>query len=249
VHGGYIALIQILGTRTAELHRAFAQHADDPAFKPETATADDLTQWRQRVRADAATALDLLAQRIQKLPAHIAPAARALLDRRDQVLTRVDALRMPTGRVMKARHHGDYHLGQVLLSKNDFLITDFEGEPERTLEERRRKHSPLRDVAGLLRSFSYAAGAALARAATTPDEEAKLAPLAADWEAQTRAAFIGAYDQSARGAGLYENEQDLQSLIALFELEKALYELRYELNNRPDWVRWPLAGITRLVPA
>jgi maltose alpha-D-glucosyltransferase/alpha-amylase len=238
-----------LGTRTAELHRAFAQHADDPAFRAEPATTEDFTQWKQRVRADAAEALDLLAQRAAQLPQNVAPGARSLLERRDQVLARVDALPMPSGRVMKGRHHGDYHLGQVLLSKNDFLITDFEGEPERTLDERRRKHSPLRDAAGMLRSFSYAAGAALARAVTTPEDEARLTPLAAEWEAQTRAAFINAYDETARGAGLYETAKDLETLLAVFELEKALYELRYELNNRPDWVRWPLAGIMRLVPA
>jgi maltose alpha-D-glucosyltransferase/alpha-amylase len=156
---------------------------------------------------------------------------------------------MPTGTTLKTRHHGDYHLGQVLISKNDFIITDFEGEPARTLEERRRKHTPLRDVAGMMRSFSYAAGAALGRTVESPEEEAKLAPLAADWENEARNAFLTSYDETARPAGIYASESDLRSLLAIFELEKALYELRYELNNRPDWVRWPLAGITRLVAA
>ena len=247
VHGAYLALVQTLGLRTAELHRAFTHRTGDPAFDPEPASAQDFAQWKQRVREDAAVALDLLAQRLPQLPAAVGGDARSLLERRDQVLARIESLPLPTGAVGKARHHGDYHLGQVLVSKNDFLITDFEGEPERTLAERRRKHSPLRDAAGMLRSFSYAAGAALARAITTPEDEARLAPLAADWEAQTRAAFMSAYDQTARGAGLYVSEEDMRALVALFELEKALYELRYELNNRPDWVRWPLAGITRLV--
>jgi maltose alpha-D-glucosyltransferase/alpha-amylase len=101
----------------------------------------------------------------------------------------------------------------------------------------------------MLRSFSYAAGAALGNAVEAAEDEAKLAPLAADWEAQTRSVFLTAYDERARATGAYSKDADFRALIELFELEKALYELQYELNNRPDWVRWPLAGINRLVPA
>ena len=248
-HGAYLALVQTLGVRTGELHKAFVQSSGDPAFDPAPASAEDYAQWKRRVRDDAGVTLDLLAQRAAQLPASAVTDARALLERRAEVLARVDALPIPARPVLTARHHGDYHLGQVLLVKNDFLLTDFEGEPDRTLEERRRKHSPLRDVAGMLRSFGYAAGAALARAIAAPEDEDRLTPLAADWEAQTRATFIRAYDQTARGSGVYNDEADLSALLELFELEKALYELRYELNNRPDWVRWPLAGIMRLVPA
>jgi maltose alpha-D-glucosyltransferase/alpha-amylase len=248
-HGAYLALVQTLGLRTAELHAAFAMRTVDPAFAPEPATAEDYIEWKQRVREDATASLDLLAQRLDQLPAGIAPDARELSARRAQVLARIDALPMPAGSTLKTRHHGDYHLGQVLLSKNDFLITDFEGEPARSLEERRRKHSPLRDAAGMLRSFSYAAGTALGSAAESPEDEARLAPLAADWESQVRKVFLTAYDEKARAAGVYASDADFRALLELFELEKALYELRYELNNRPDWVRWPLAGIKRLVPA
>ena len=159
----------------------------------------------------------------------------------------MNALRPPEGRVIETRHHGDYHLGQVLISRNDFIITDFEGEPARPLEERRGKHSPVRDVAGMVRSFSYAAGAALARTVESPEDEAKLGPLAADWETKTRAMFLNAYDETARAAGLYANQADMRALLELFEIEKALYELGYELNHRPDWVRWPLAGLLRLL--
>jgi maltose alpha-D-glucosyltransferase / alpha-amylase len=249
VHGAYLALVQTLALRTAEMHAALAKPGGDAAFDPEPAAAEDYAEWRRRVREDAVTSLDLLAQRVEQLPASTASDAQALLERRQEVLARVDALPLPKGTVMKTRHHGDYHLGQVLLSKNDFYIIDFEGEPARSLEERRRKHSGLRDVAGMLRSFSYAAGAALAHTVQSPDEEAKLAPLAAEWERETRAAFLGTYDQTARRDGVYGDPADMRALLALFELEKALYELRYELNNRPDWVRWPLAGINRLVSA
>jgi maltose alpha-D-glucosyltransferase/alpha-amylase len=100
----------------------------------------------------------------------------------------------------------------------------------------------------MVRSFSYAAGAALGRTVESPEDEAKLGPLAADWETETRATFLSAYDEVARSAGLYAYEGDMRALLELFEIEKALYELRYELNNRPDWVRWPLAGILRLLP-
>jgi maltose alpha-D-glucosyltransferase/alpha-amylase len=248
VHGAYLALVQILGTRTAELHTAFALRTGDPAFEPEPAAAPDYAEWKERVKADAAAALDLLARSASALPAAIASEARALIARREQVLGHIDALPTPGGTILKTRHHGDYHLGQVLLAKNDFVITDFEGEPARPIEERRRKHSPLRDVAGMLRSFSYAAGAALGKAIEAPEDEAKLAPLAVDWEKQTRATFLAAYDETARAAGLYSSDADFRALLELFELEKALYELKYELNNRPEWVRWPLAGINRLVP-
>ena len=248
VHGAYLALIQTLGLRTGELHAAFARQTGDPAFDPETASAQDFTQWKRRAHEEAGAALELLSQRVSQLSPTVAAEAGALLARREPLLARIDALPTPAGRVLKARHHGDYHLGQVLLSRNDFIIIDFEGEPARTPEERRRKHSPLRDVAGMVRSFSYAAGAALGKAVHTPEDTARLAPLAADWEAQVRETYLQAYDNAARAAGLYANVSDMRALIALFELEKAFYELSYELNNRPDWVRWPIAGIARLVP-
>jgi maltose alpha-D-glucosyltransferase/alpha-amylase len=247
VHGAYLALIHTLGVRTAELHVAFARATTDPAFAPEPVTAQDYAHWTQRVRDDASASLELLARRIDSLSGVGAANGRVLLAAREQVLDRVNALRPPEGRVMRTRHHGDYHLGQVLISRNDFIITDFEGEPARPIEERRAKHSPIRDVAGMVRSFSYAAGAALARTVESPEDEAKLAPLAADWETKTRAMFLNAYDETARAAGLYSNQADMRALLELFEIEKALYELRYELNNRPDWVRWPVAGLQRLL--
>ena len=249
VHGAYLALVQTLGLRTAELHAAFARRTGDPAFDPEPARAEDYAEWRRHLHEDTAATFDLLQRRIEQLPASIAAEARGLLDRRDEVMARVDSLPTPSGPILKTRHHGDYHLGQVLISKNDFIITDFEGEPARPLEERRRKHTPLRDVAGMVRSFNYAAGAALDRAMESPDDETKLAPLAAAWESEARNAFLTAYDESVRRTGIYGVQSDMRTLLAMFELEKALYELRYELNNRPDWVRWPLAGIVRLVTA
>jgi maltose alpha-D-glucosyltransferase/alpha-amylase len=146
---------------------------------------------------------------------------------------------------LKLRIHGDYHLGQVLVKRNDFVIIDFEGEPGHTLEQRRAKHSPLRDVAGMLRSFSYVRHSALRNVAHNEAEGARLTPLARAWEAEVRDAFLAEYDAAAHEANLYGPEalQAGSGLLGLFELEKALYELRYELGNRPAWAGIPLQGI------
>jgi len=148
--------------------------------------------------------------------------------------------------MLKARYHGDYHLGQVLLDKLDFIITDFEGEPARGIEERRAKHSPLKDVAGMLRSFNYARWTALRQALEGHGDYARLAPHAEAWETGARSAFLGAYDMAVRDCGLYASFDEVRELLRLFELEKALYELRYEINNRPDWASIPLQGILAL---
>jgi maltose alpha-D-glucosyltransferase/alpha-amylase len=149
----------------------------------------------------------------------------------------------------KTRLHGDMHLGQVLIRRDDFVLIDFEGEPQRSFEERRRKHSALRDVAGLLRSFDYARHTALRQMAASPAELERLAPLARRWERQVREAFVAEYGEVAIGGGLYADAAGfaaVQPLLGLFELEKALYELRYEIDNRPDWIGVPLAGIAAL---
>jgi maltose alpha-D-glucosyltransferase/alpha-amylase len=162
---------------------------------------------------------------------------------RDRLMARIDEFTSEAPAMLKTRIHGDYHLAQVLLTRNDFVIVDFEGEPARSFEERRMKQSPLRDVAGMLRSFSYVRASALKTAAHTADEDAQLEAPAAQWEAATREAFLRGYSQAVEGSKLYQRFDPAQSLLPLFELQKALYELRYELNNRPDWVRIPLAGI------
>ena len=136
------------------------------------------------------------------------------------------------------RHHGDYHLGQVLWASGDWLVIDFEGEPARPLAERRRKRSPLRDVAGMLRSFAYAATAAsLLRGVEVPE----------DWESRAREEFLAGYLDTVDHSLLPASEEATARLLAIFELEKAVYELRYELDNRPDWISIPVAGILRLL--
>jgi maltose alpha-D-glucosyltransferase/alpha-amylase len=222
-HGGYLALIQTLATRTAELHRAFAMRSGDPAFEPEPVAPTDFEAWKAKVRQEAGDTFAMM-ERVEK--------AQPLLAQRAKLLAFIDACAAPKGAALKTRHHGDYHLGQVLIANNDFVIIDFEGEPSRPLEDSRRKHSPLRDVAGMLRSFSYAKWSARDRA------EAKDATGLDAWENEVRRAFLGAYAEVS-GISL----EDCGGLLRLFEMEKVLYELRYEINNRPAWIHVPLAGV------
>jgi maltose alpha-D-glucosyltransferase/alpha-amylase len=238
VHGAYVTLMQTLATRTAELHRAFAIRSGDLAFEPEALGAGDVQAWKARVRQEADQTLSLLQKN---------EIARPLVARRAELFALIDACAPPKGQALKTRHHGDYHLGQVLIANNDFVIIDFEGEPSRPLADARRKHSPLRDVAGMLRSFSYAKWSARDRyasamtggqAGVAPDKSAVLD----GWEAEARRVFLEAYAQVA-GISL----DDVAGLLKLFELEKVLYELRYEINNRPNWVHVPLAGALGLL--
>jgi len=148
----------------------------------------------------------------------------------------------------KTRLHGDYHLGQVLVAHHDFIITDFEGEPARSLAERRAKHSALKDVAGMLRSFNYALYTALGQASVErPDTLPLHEQGGRDWERETHRVFLDAYRKAARDPGLDVSRKEVQRLLDLFVFEKAFYELGYEINNRPDWVRIPVRGILELL--
>ena len=154
---------------------------------------------------------------------------------------------MPAGATLKTRYHGDYHLAQVLVNNNDFVIIDFEGEPSRPLAERRRKDSPLRDVAGMLRSFNYARWTAVRNAAQRPEHAAALEPRGAAWEAEARRTFLRAYARAVAASPLGASFDGLAPLLQLFELEKAVYELNYEITMRPTWVGVPLQGILDLI--
>jgi len=232
VHGAYLALMETLAGRTAGLHRALATRSGDPAFEPEPFTAQDVEAWKARVKKEAQDTLLLLKD--EKLD-------------REKILARIDACAAPKGPALKIRHHGDYHLGQVLLGNNDFVIIDFEGEPSRPLEESRRKHSPLRDVAGMLRSFDYAKWSAVKRAAQAEGGVEKHVAELQSWEKLTRETFIAAYAEAMRGSELFTSFEDVRGLLDLAELEKALYELRYELGNRPEWLHIPLQGLLSIV--
>jgi maltose alpha-D-glucosyltransferase/alpha-amylase len=244
VHGAYVALARTLAQRTAELHVAFTTPTEDPAFKPEPITPTDLDQWREQVISDLAKTFKLIAQ-----PEELHENARADAIQLAEVWTGLER-RVHTeaeklsARGLKIRHHGDYHLGQVLLRRNDFVIVDFEGEPARPLEDRRAKSSPLRDVAGMFRSFTYARHAALQRCSITSSEDcARWDPLLSQWELEVREVFVRVYDDIAQSAGLYSNLVEMHPLLTLFEIEKALYELRYEVSHRPDWASIPMRSL------
>ena len=247
-HGGYLTLMHTLGTRTAELHRVLATATGDDAFDPVPMQAGDLRDWTERILNEARTTMELLEQRAAMLPATAKADAKAVLERRADLEQQLGTMLPAHVRALKTRYHGDYHLAQVLLAQNDFVIIDFEGEPARPLAERRIKHSPLKDVAGMLRSFNYAAYTALFNATSThPADVARLESSVRKWEEDSRAAFLAGYEESIRGCAVYPSDAaHARGLINLFTLEKALYELRYELNNRPDWVAIPLRGILAL---
>ncbi len=242
-HEAFLTLIRRLAVRTAELHRALATQTGNPMFDPESLGRADFEAYRQHALEEAKNALAILKSRLGELTPAERDKASSILARQDVLLKRMGTLASEDTRGMKIRIHGDYHLGQVLLTRNDFVIIDFEGEPGHSLEERRAKQSPLRDVAGMLRSFRYVEHSALRDVAHDEVELARLAPLARTWAKEVRAAFLTAYDETARGASLYGDLTPGSGLLGLFELEKAFYELRYELNNRPGWAGIPLQGI------
>ena len=236
--GAYVDSAQILGRRTAELHLALSSDATVPAFAPESLTAADVA----RVVADAQSELRRVSASLDHDVA--ARAERTLVGLRDGAAAQ--HVELPGARI---RVHGDFHLGQVLWSEGDFYLLDFEGEPAKSIAERRRKESPMKDVAGMLRSFSYAAYAALfAHTAGRTEEFERLEPWARVWLTWVGAGFLRGY-LTAAGTAPFVPADPVQraSLLDLFLIDKALYELNYELNNRPEWIRIPLRGLTELL--
>jgi maltose alpha-D-glucosyltransferase/alpha-amylase len=246
--GIYLDAAETLGRRTAELHLALAAPSDDPAFAPEPLTSQNFQTLLFDLHEHASRVLDVLRERMPFLPDEVIEIAATVLSRRRRILDYFGTLKSASFRSQRIRIHGDYHLGQVLRVKTDFVILDFEGEPARPLEHRRSKQCPLKDVAGMLRSFSYAAYASLNNYSARHSEDlSRLEPWAQLWERSAAAAFLRAYRETARGAEfLPADTSDFRKLLDLFLLDKALYEVRYELNARPAWVRIPLLGIMLL---
>ncbi|HJT07304.1 MAG TPA: maltose alpha-D-glucosyltransferase [Stellaceae bacterium] len=249
-HPLYLDLASQLGQRTAEMHRALCPDgAVDEAFAPEPITAEDLAQWRDHAVDGGRATFDNLGRRRDALPAPAQALADRLLPLREQVLERLATL-LPAGSdALKTRFHGDYHLGQVLAVQNDFSIVDFEGEPLRTIAERRQKNSPLRDVAGMLRSYAYAAAAAVRQMADIqPSALPVLQERAEEWRRQVTEAFMARYRSAMVGArSMPSSPADADALLEFFTLEKALYEIDYELAQRPVWAAIPLAGVLAFV--
>jgi maltokinase len=226
---GFVGRVRRLGEVTGAMHSVLASDPSDPAFCPEEPSAEALALIVARIDEE-------IEQVFSSLPDD--PRLEPLAGRGDELRDRLREIGQsgPLGRLI--RHHGDYHLGQVLWTEGeDWVVLDFEGEPARPLRERRHKRSPLRDVAGMLRSFSYAASASsLVRGIDPPQ----------GWEQQVRGEFLGGYLDEVDPT-IVPTGAALERRLRLFELEKALYELHYELGHRPDWVRVPVAGILQLL--
>jgi maltose alpha-D-glucosyltransferase / alpha-amylase len=250
----------LLGRRTAEMHLALATPTDDVAFAAEAMTSTDLNSDARRIDQQITSTLEALKLKLPTLKDLTADDAGLLLSRRIDLFARAHAITTSSPAGQRIRIHGDYHLGQTLRtaaddtasSTGDFVLLDFEGEPARPLSERRQKQSPLKDVAGMIRSFSYAAYSGLneylaAHEPPSGSSNENLAAWAALWQNSASSEFLRAYRQAiAVNPVLLPPPQQAQALLRAYLLEKALYELLYELNNRPAWLRIPLAGILTL---
>jgi maltose alpha-D-glucosyltransferase/alpha-amylase len=248
----------LLGRRTAELHLSLSTTTQDPAFAAIPVTPETLRQDARRIESQFASVLEILKSRFATFDEPTSDAAAKFISRRRDVASRVQALGNLEPRGQLIRIHGDYHLGQTLRTASsgpagDFVFLDFEGEPARTLAERRQKQSPLRDVAGMLRSFSYAAHSGLDRHVSSDSAHKRsgnadrLTAWAIWWERSVAAEFLSSYRETiVARPGLLPPPEQCQALLNAYLLEKALYEVEYELNNRPAWLRIPLAGILAL---
>jgi maltose alpha-D-glucosyltransferase/alpha-amylase len=245
-HAAYLERVRILARRIAEMHRALAIPTDNPAFAPEPVTADDMAAWRRASLEGAEKAFDALRTAAQ---GDAGSELQALLSRRDECIGRLRDLTAEPITAMKTRIHGDLHLGQILVVKDDFQIIDFEGEPARSIEERRQKSSPLRDVAGMLRSFEYAAWSALHRLADRdPEGFERLRPYAAEWKRLAQDTFLDTYIQSVAGCASWPAEgSEARRMLYLFLLDKVLYEISYEAAHRPTWLRIPVSGLAEIL--
>jgi maltose alpha-D-glucosyltransferase / alpha-amylase len=243
--GEYIGGARLLGRRTAEMHLALASSTDDPAFAPEPPSAHAQRSVYQSARTLSSEVFGLLRGALTRLPEPIRRQGEELAGQEQAVLGRFQALLRQPIQAHRIRIHGDYHLGQVLKTGSDFVIIDFEGEPARSLRERRLKRFAMKDVAGMLRSYDYAAHAALIDLA--PDDLALRAWARAWVEAVTDAFFRQYLETAAGGVFVPGDRGEIELLLSTFLLEKALYELRYELNNRPTWAPIPIGGLLSLL--
>jgi maltose alpha-D-glucosyltransferase/alpha-amylase len=237
------------GKRVAEMHLALAGSDEFPDFRPEPTRPADVQLWIEDAIARAERVFDALERRRDA----VRETDRQLIDQtrahRASLRDRLTALLPSTIDGLNIRHHGDFHLGQMLIVRDDIFIIDFEGEPRRPLAERRRKAPAARDVAGLIRSIDYSATAALDRALrVAPDEQGRLGAALGEWRDRAVAAFLAAYRETMAGQPLWPADpQAADGLLNFFLLEKAFYEIEYELAHRPDWLRFPLKGVLRIL--
>ncbi|MDD4860172.1 MAG: maltose alpha-D-glucosyltransferase, partial [Dehalococcoidales bacterium] len=250
--GAYLNSAQLLGQRTAEMHIALASGVDDPEFAPEPYTYMYQNSRYQSMRGYTARILQMLRRELGNIPEDLKADARRVLELEPKIMAHFQLLRHEKINAARIRIHGDYHLGQVLYTGKDFVIIDFDGEPARSLSERRLKRSPLRDIAGMVRSFHYAVHSGLLRQApvvTKPETELPiLQQWARYWYTWVSAVFLTAYLETVEPVHLLPDDtEQLKINLDAFLLDKAVYEIGYELDNRPDWLRVPLQGILQLM--
>ena len=247
VIGGPLDLGEVLGRRTAELHRALSSGKDASDFGIELLTAERLSGVVEEVKGEAVALLDRLSGQGASLGETGQALTEAVLARREALLARLDGLKGLTSSGGLCRVHGDYHLGQVLVVQTDVMIIDFEGEPTRSLAERVAKTSPLRDVAGMLRSFDYALWSTVRRRLQLGGDRERTLASVDDWRRATQGTFLDAYRTTMAGAPVYPEDADFeQAMLDLFLIQKAVYEVGYEMAMRPDWIDIPLRGLLAL---
>jgi maltose alpha-D-glucosyltransferase / alpha-amylase len=249
IEGAHLENVRLLGERTADLHIALAQDTETPDFAPEPFTLLHQRSIYQSIRGEIKQTMALLSSVKDHLDDRAKPLAEEVLNRSSELNSCDEYLLREAIQVTKIRIHGDYHLGQLLFTGKDFVILDFEGEPARPIGERRLKKSGLIDVAGMLRSFDYAAHQSLTEGRTVRVVNAETLDAFGDlWSSRASRVFLDAYLAKARGAAFVpKNHKDLRLLLRSFLIHKAVYELRYELNNRPKWVSTPLRGLLRII--
>jgi len=253
VMGVYLETASALGRRTADMHAALGADVTNPAFSPEPLANDDILFAGREAMARADRVLHVLSATLgskqNKLPSEAVPQAQRLLESRPALLARIRSLTPAGSGASKIRIHGDYRLAQVLMVEGDFFIQNFEGHPSWPASAQREKHSPLRDVASMLRSFSYAAYAALLKhPAPKSSDDGTLGAWARLWHTWAAAAFLGGYlSADARIGDLVGESESRDRLLGLFMIDRALRELDGELNNRPEWAGIPLGGLLELL--
>ena len=248
IGGIYPEKARLLGQRTGELHRALASENDDPAFAPEPFNAMAQRSVVQSMRASSRRAFELLRKKLDDLPDAFRTEAEEVLAAEKQILAQERRLLEQRSAAHKIRIHGDFHLGQALYTGRDFIFLDFEGEPARPLGERKLKRSALRDVAGMMRSFQYAAYSALWQPAMRPEDVPFLERWADVWYREMSSTFLQSYLAATSDAPFIpRNEGDLRIALEAYLLDKAVYEIGYELNHRPDWVVIPIRGIKHIL--
>ncbi|MBA2252762.1 MAG: hypothetical protein H0W13_08675 [Nitrospirales bacterium] len=243
-----VTAMRRLGAITAELHVALSSDTTDPAFRPERITEEDISAWCSGMASQIGTVFGQLRALDRSRQAHLQLTEEEMASLEFSCEKRLDGLRtLLDDPVTKIRVHGDYHLGQVLKKGEEFIILDFEGEPARRLEERRAKQCALKDVAGMLRSFNYAACAARREGKGDVHDDERITTL---WERLVSDAFWSGYTAMARPGQVSfmpGTHAGAQTVLRVFELDKTIYEIGYELNNRPDWLDIPLNGLRRIL--